>query len=78
MNYLFIDFNGKVCMKQERRLHVYYMNNIMTHDSASLHHYIPNMSHKKKKLSQLITFIDKSLDAKYTPIFMKTRTCKVF
>ena len=35
--YLFIDFNGKVCMKQERRLHVYYMNNIMAHDSASLH-----------------------------------------
>ena len=30
-------------MKQERRLHVYYMNNIMplmAHDSASLHHYI--------------------------------------
>ena len=23
MNYLFIDFNGKVCMKQERRLHVH-------------------------------------------------------
>ena len=40
MNYLFIDFNGKVCMKQERRLHVYCMNNIMAHDSASLHHYI--------------------------------------
>ena len=40
MNYLFIDFNGKVCMKQKRRLHVYCMNNIMEHDSASLHHYI--------------------------------------
>ena len=52
MNYLFIDFNGKVCMKQERRLHVYYMNNIMAHDSASLHHHI------KLILCTLVKFLE--------------------
>ena len=28
MNYLFIDFNGKVCMKQERRLYIHHYINI--------------------------------------------------